>query len=231
MKIYPVLWMMLLPVMGVAQEIKLAGTEFQESVTENARVSGDIVMGVMLTDDLSSPGFPSLSTGNHWIANDAEAQVCVRIVTKDGRYEAENTYIVPQHYQFQSAEFPYGGTRSDILSRRSAAAIVKTGACGSRDAIAVPVLPKTSAASDMNFLHVFINAAGNPVDVAWGRQHDQITSCADVTELDGLKYTARCDVPLKAMPLTEPTVLTFFIARGNTEEDFQLSVMPPYASR
>lgn len=231
MHISVVLSVTLLPTMVFAQEIKLAETKFRESVTENARVSGDIVMGVMLADDLSSPVLPSLSTGNHWIASDGDTQVCVKIVTKDGRYEAENTYIVPQHYPHLNAEFPYDGERSDILSRKPAAVLVKLGSCGSRSTIAVPVLPKAEALSDLGRLHVFINAAGNPVDVAWGRQPDQMTDCTDVTELDGLKYTARCEVPLSALTKEGPTDLTFFITRNNSEENFRLSVLSPYAGR
>lgn len=231
MRISAVLCLTLLPTTLFAQEIKLAETEFREFVTENARVSGDIVMGVMLSDDSSSPALPYLSTANHWITSDAETQVCVRIVTKDGRYEAENTYVVPQRYQQSSAEFPYDGTRSDILTREPAAALVKIGSCGSRDAVAVPVLPQTETAPKLDLLHVFINAAGNAVDVAWGRGRDQTADCVDVTELDGLKYTSRCDVPLSALQGGGPTSLTFFVARGNTEENFRLSVLPPYAGK
>lgn len=217
-----------MPATAFSQEIQLAGKAFHETVTENARVSGDIVMGVMLIDDSPSPGDPSVTTGNHWMASDGEAQVCVRLVTKNGRYEAENTYVVPQRYKKANAVFPYGGTRLDILSQEPAAALVKIGPCGRRDAVVVPVLSHTESSNASNMLRVFVNAAGNPVDVAWGRKRDQVADCTDVTDLDGLKYTARCDVPLSALPRTRPTDLTFFIARGNTEEDFQLSVLPPY---
>ena len=228
MRISVILCVTLLPATVFAQEIRWAGKDFNETVSENARVSGDIVLGVMLTEDSSSPGGPTVTTGNHWMASDAETQVCVRIVTKDGRYEAENTYLIPQHYQKPDAIFPYGGEGPDILSEEPVAALVKTGPCGSRNAVAVPVLSLNEGGAASDMLRVFVNAAGNPVDVAWGRGRDQFTDCDDVTELDGLKYTARCDVPLNKLPQAGAANLTFFIARGNTEEDFELSVLPPY---
>lgn len=228
MRVFTIICLVLMPATLFCQEIELAGSTFQETVTENARVSGDIVMGVMLVGDSPVSVDPSVRTGNHWMASDGETQVCVRIVTKNGRYEAENTYVVPQRYNSAAAVFRYGGTRRDILSEEQATALVKTGACGSRDAVVVPILSHDEPFKGSEILRVFINASGNPVDVAWGRGRDQVADCTDVTELDGLKYTARCDVPIASLPRTAPVELTFFIARGNTEEDFQVSVLPPY---
>ena len=108
-------------------------------------------------------------------------------------------------------------------------ALVKQGRCGNRSDTAIPVLWKAEPGERPTNINVYLNAAGNPVSVALGRGDTFYQACDDVTELTGLKYTARCVIPLDAVPAGERARLTFFVARSNTEEVFSLEVLPIFA--
>ncbi len=217
--------------MSLAQGITLEKAPFQERVSEYSKVSGDIVMGVMLTGDEASGREPSIVTGvaPDWTDSGAASSVCVRLVTKDGRYEAENTYLIEPGYSGAEAPFPYEGDQADLLAERPAVALVKAGRCGDRSDTFIPVLWKAEPGAQPRTLRVYVNSAGNPVSIAWGRSADAIADCADVTELTGLKYTARCDVSLDKLPSDAPARLTLFVARSNSEEVFEIRVLPIFA--
>ena len=123
--------------MSLAQGITLEKAPFQERVSEYSKVSGDIVMGVMLTGDEASGREPSIVTGvaPDWTESGATSPVCVRLVTKDGRYEAENTYLIEPGYSGDTGAVPVRGTirptfwpsgRPLPWSRPAAAAIAPT---------------------------------------------------------------------------------------------------------
>ncbi len=216
---------------SLAQGITLEKAPFQERVSEYSRVSGDIVMGIMLTSDEASAREPSIVTGvaREWTESGAASPVCVRLVTKDGRYEAENTYLIEPGYAGTRAPFPYEGKQADLLAERPAVAMVKAGRCGDRSDTFIPVLWKAEPGAQPKNLRVYVNSAGNPVSIAWGRGADAIRNCVDVTELTGLKYTARCDVSLDELPSDAPVRLTLFVARSNSEEVFDIRILPIFA--
>ncbi|SDF61564.1 hypothetical protein SAMN04488105_13610 [Salipiger thiooxidans] len=232
-KIFPAALALFTTVSGtsLAQGIALEKGPFQERVSEYSKVSGDIVMGVMLTGDEASTREPSIVTGvaPDWTESSAASPVCVRIVTKDGRYEAENTYLIAPSYAGTRAPFPYEGQQADLLAERSAVALVKAGRCGDRSDTFIPVHWKAEPGAQPKTLHVYVNSAGNPVSIAWGRGADAIRNCANVTELAGLKYTARCDVQIDELPSEATVRLTLFVVRSNSEEVFDIRILPVFA--
>ncbi|ASP20962.1 hypothetical protein ANTHELSMS3_02285 [Antarctobacter heliothermus] len=216
------------PLPSLAQGIGLEKDVFHETVSETSKVSGDIVMGVMLTDDSPSDLPPTVITGipTFWKRPEKPVPVCVRIVSKDGRYEAENTYMVPPGFDIDSADFPYTGEHADFLADRTAVALVVPDRCGNRNRTAVPTLWRATPRTQNSVLHVYLNAAGNPSSVAVGRGDRFFEACKDVSELTGLKYTADCAIPTEFLPPDKNARLTFFITRSNTEESFVLEVSP-----
>ncbi|MCQ1571250.1 hypothetical protein NFO65_10895 [Neorhizobium galegae] len=74
-----------------AQEVAVAtpGEDFRESYDESAPVSGGVVVGLRLGD---TPG--KLDPDNVRFAMTQKTLVCVRALTRDGRYSANNEYTI-----------------------------------------------------------------------------------------------------------------------------------------
>lgn len=212
---------------GTAQEIRRLGTNFVERLGERtARVSGDIVMGVMLsgaegarhTIDVAVPVLPPASgDGRH---------ACVRIVSKDGRYEAENTYEIGAGHAGAGGEFSYDGVYAEKISDLANVVLVTSGRCGNRTRLAAPA-SWADVDAEASELKVYINAAGNPTSVALGRGDTFFEPCENVTEVSGLKYTTICTIPMSLLPKADTAKLSFFITRSFTEEAFSIDVLVP----
>lgn len=234
MRLLPFLAAVLMPCATLAQgvetgkDIVLAGRDFQERLGETSKVSGDIIMGVMLTTDAPGAAAPAITTGRppDWTTATDWSPVCVRLVSKDGNYEAENTYMVRPGYGAAVAPFPYLGKHAADLAARKAVALVRAGRCGSRNQPVLPSLWRGPEQADPT-LHVYLNTAGNPATVAIGRRGELYSgACENVAELTGLKYTAHCAIPLDRLPAgAEPLPLSFFVTRANTEEVFQTDLL------
>lgn len=231
MRLKYLLPLVLLPSASLAQGIELAQEDFSETVSETSKVSGDIVMGVMLTGDAPSGMPPTIVTGiaDQWSGSAEASPVCVRLVSKDGRYEAENTYLVGAGFKGKNAPFPYLGIYADFLESRAAVVLVTSGRCGERSVSAIPALWKAPDGMRPDTLQVYLNTAGNPASVAVGRGDTFFEPCTDISELTGLKYTTRCTIPVSVLPKENPARLTFFVTRSNTEETFTFEVLPIFA--
>lgn len=235
-----------------AQEegVTLLEEEFHERLDEHGRVSGDIVMGVMIgpahSDDEDDEeivmadlaprtsadvavmrlpeGAPALATGP------AAREFCVRINSKDGRFEAENTYSVTGSATVSDVGFPYEGAHAPVVNSMRAVSLVKVGRCGDRTYDVVPsVWDGTDPVDGRRALHVFINSAGNPTFAVVGADRGSIP-CEDVADPSTLKYTTSCILPfetLEAHRQDDRVLLTFYVTRSLGEEAFEISVVLP----
>ena len=231
MDLKPFFFSALLVTPSVAQEIELSNTPFQETRYPTSKVSGDVIMGVMLTADRTVDGDFSVITGvpDEWRESDADTKICVRLVSKDGLYDAENTYDVPASYTKKVALFPYEGREQEFLKQRNLVARVSLGSCGVRTDVVVAANRIASDQGSSDTLHIFLNSAGDPTAVAVGTGIDFFKPCRDISQGDGLKYTTVCDIPLKHLDTNEGNRLTFIISRNTTEERFSLNVLPYFA--
>lgn len=237
---------LLAPVESAAQDedspFQHIGENFDERLEERGRVSGDIIMGVMIgpVPGEDAPPYPWADAAPR---SDADLQVlvlpepesdhdpqhiCVRINSKDGRFEAENTYEVADGTSPDDAPIPYRGLYGPDVAQMLAVSLIKPGRCGDRTNIAIPSLWAASPVSlSDGALHIFINAAGNPTYVSFGAE---AMDCQDVTDATTLKYTASCIITLAALrdEVKEGAVdLTVFVTRSLGEETFDVSVLLP----
>lgn len=228
-------------------EISYKGEEFSERLEDYGRVSGDIIMGVMfgasrsdeaetvILADIAPRVAPDIAvphlTAPMGSASDPNTQeFCVRINSKDGRFEAENTYAVPKQITEPQVSFLYSGEYAPKLIEMNAVSLVKAGQCGTRSGLVVPStwagIPIFNAPEA---LHVFINSAGNPTSVAIGSGSDYF-NCDNVAEPSTLKYTAACILSfdsLEAQQENRQVELTFYVSRSLGEEVFSLAVLLP----
>lgn len=223
--------------------------EFSERLDDFGRVSGDIIMGVMIgairpndaedviLADIAPRVAPHIAAplliGLTAVASEPGTQdFCVRINSKDGRFEAENTYAVPKQLTVPQVSFIYGGKFAPDLMEMNAVSLVKAGQCGTRTEVVVPSTWAERPILDApKALHIFVNSAGNPTDVAFGKGADYV-ACDDIAEASTLKYTAVCILPyasLEAQQENGLVELTFYVARSLGEEVFDLAVLlPPF---
>ena len=116
-----------------AEEIPPVG-DFKEVYHEAAVISGGVIVGVMRSGPPSdvSP-FLSAKLPTDW----ADVEICARVVSSDGRYQAERTYLVPSGWRDNVALMPYQTRFPDKLARYDSehiAVAVSQGNCGARKA-------------------------------------------------------------------------------------------------
>ena len=233
-------------------QVVFAGDDFKERFDEHGRVSGDIVIGVMIGDltapDVATQGMADIAprtTANVAVvmsgiesvdSTDASKGVdfCVRINSKDGRFEAENTYPILELASAASPmSFVYAGKHAPDLTGLTAVSLVKLGHCGDRTDVVVPsVWADAPATSDGRAVHIFINSAGNPTGVAVGSEPGFI-ECEDVTDETTLKYTAACILPfglLQEQQRDGRVNLSFFVTRSLGEDVIDLAIILPSGS-
>ncbi|RBI67285.1 hypothetical protein DQW77_17690 [Roseovarius sp. TE539] len=240
-----------LPARAQTEDIALDEREFHERFDEHGRVSGDVVMGVMIgrktdgeRDDAALADLAPRRTADVAVlrlpprAQDAEHAkkrlFCVRINSKDGRFEAENTYSVADGVISPSGPFPYMGRHEPIVTALRAVSLVKVGQCGDR---ADAVIPSTWGGDDIalgsSALHVFVNSAGNPTVAVMGSGPEFI-ACNDIADASTLKYTASCVLPFdKLQAHAEDGVvrLELLVTRSLGEESFDVMIVLPKVTR
>lgn len=221
-----------------AQNVQVAVPEgeFQERLDKHGRVSGDIVIGVMIGPTDSTVSMVDLApraTADVTVTTLPTADIqdyCVRITSKDGRFEAENTYPVTATSPSSGLSFLYGGVHATALKSMTAVSLVKLGHCGDRTEVIVPSTWADIATEPQGrALHVFVNSAGNPTGVAVGSDPGY-TECADVADATTLKYTAACVLPLDLLRSEQragKVDLTFYVTRSLGEEVFDLAIALP----
>ena len=236
-------------------EPKLADDRFYERLDEWGRVSGDIVMGVMIgvvpkedkedgkdeekehladfaprmTADVAVLRLPERHSEPD--AEDDEARLfCVRINSKDGRFEAENTYSVAGSVTLPGGPFRYEGKHEPILTAIRAVSLVKVGRCGDRTEEVVPsVWNGTALAPERLALHVFVNSAGNPTTAVVGSDPGFVT-CDDVADASTLKYTASCIFSFETLEAHRQdgrVPVTVHVTRSLGEESFKITIVLP----
>jgi len=232
-------------------EIPLDEPEYYEHLGELGRVSGDIVMGVMigpvpeesyddndstsaLADDqprsTAAVAVPHLPLPSMEPENGVLGRYCVRINSKDGRFEAVNTYAIGDGVTATGGVFPYHGQYKPDLDTMRAVSLVKVGRCGDRTELVVPsVWQGIDQGADAAALHVFINSAGNPTIAVPGTDGGFVP-CIDVSDASTLKYTVACILPFETLAahLDDGRVtLTFHVTRSLGEERFEIDVVLP----
>ncbi|SEN81041.1 hypothetical protein SAMN04488077_13211 [Roseovarius tolerans] len=224
---------------------------YYERLDEWGRVSGDIVMGVMigpgpgrvegwedrkipLADDLprstADVAVLHLPPASSEPGNTEPRPYCVRINSKDGRFEAVNTYAIATELTATGGVFPYHGEYRKDLDKMLAVSLVKAGRCGDRTELVVPSVWRESNQGDkVEALHVFINSAGNPTIAVPGSDPGYVP-CNDVSDASTLKYTAACILPLDTLTPHRRdgrVTLTFYVTRSLGEESFEIDVVLP----
>ncbi|ETX11427.1 hypothetical protein OCH239_20100 [Roseivivax halodurans JCM 10272] len=230
-------------------EIALEDERYFERLDEWGRVSGDIVMGVMmgpapaedeegkrqevaLADDVprSTADVAVLRLPPIEEPQEDAGRYCVRINSTNGRFEAVNTYSVGAAVPATGGIFPYFGSYKPDLDEMRAVTLVKVGHCGDRTDLVVPsVWQDAEEKADRDALHVFVNSAGNPTIAVPGSDPDFV-ECSDVSDDTTLKYTSACILPrdVLAPHLEDGRVrLTFYVTRSLGEESFEIDIVLP----
>lgn len=229
---------------GQDSSFQLAEEKFFERFELHGRVSGDIIMGVMIasvqpdekdltrsadaaprtTAELAVLSLPAVSDGEE------KRYFCVRINSKDGRFESENTYEVAGKTTVPRGPIPYEGTLGEDVWEMKAVSLVKEGRCGNRAEVVVPsVWADNLPTPAERALQVFVNAAGNPT-AASVTNTGEIVECENVIDETTLKYTASCVLPFKMLkPVRNDgnVPLTFYVTRSLGEEEFGIMVAMP----
>ena len=223
---------------------QLVGGEFFERLEPHGRVSGDIIMGVMIrslhqdqTDETrSADAAPRTTAGLAVLAlpslpeGEETRYFCVRINSKDGRFESENTYEVTGNKTVPQGPIPYKGAYGEDVWKMKAVSLIKLGRCGNRAEIVVPSiwadnLPDASERA----LQVFVNAAGNPT-AATVANSDFSVECENIIDETTLKYTASCILPFEELQSVQnngQVPLTFYVTRSLGEDEFGVIVAMP----
>ena len=85
--------------------------QFNEVLRDGAKISGVVIVGVMQHGADLGP-----SLGVELAPNWTEKNICVRVLSSDGFYEAENIYPLPDDWSGGRAELAFPTLHGDILS-------------------------------------------------------------------------------------------------------------------
>lgn len=215
------------PIACAAQDIVLAEPPLREELLPRSKVSTEIVMGVMLTGTGGDGKPPALAMTlpDSWVPEGGnETAICVRVTSKNGRYTATNAYSIQPTAKPGRQALDFNSARMDFLRDNEAAVRVTRGDCQARPQEFVPAL---WAGDESNDLLVFLNAGGQKAAVASDGPGDFAAYCEDESEETGLKFTARCRVPLQNLNPGGTTALFFTVNRNRTPEHFQIDVVLP----
>lgn len=232
-----------LPGNSEAQETEPAiarvGADFVERFEEFGRVRGDIVMGTMLglPESTGSPDAPPRANGDVAVSvlptadADATARLfCVRLSSKDGRFESENTYEVTHPRPEPGAPFPYEGEHDEIVQSKKIVSNISLGPCGNRVETIIPSnWADAGKIGPERALYLFLNSAGNPAFVEIDGA--PLVECRDISDEETLKYTAACLLPaatLDAQRGSDGQVpVTVIVSRMLGEDTFPIRIFWP----
>ncbi len=207
----------------MAQQLTLK-SDFEEQVLPRAKVTTDVVMGVMMTAD-DAEGDPAVWSVIPPQATDWGEGLCLRVTSRDGTYESTNEYAVPDDVAPPVAPVEYPTAQRRKL--RGSVAVVRAtlGSCLGRSTVFVPVYWKTAPTDEAQNLRVFLNTGGQNAQVATASDYRAV--CQDVPEGQGIKYTAICEIPGDALVLSDTGTaeLYFKISRNREVERVQIEVV------
>lgn len=215
------------PLAAAAQDIVLSEPPLREELLPRSKVSTEIVMGVMLTGTGGDGKPPALamSLPQAWVPEAGSATaICVRVTSKNGRYTATNGYDIRPAARAGLQPLDFNSAQKAFLRDHEAAVRISRGDCQARPKEFAPAL---WAGDETEELQVFLNAGGQRAAIASDGPGDFTAYCDDESEETGLKYTARCKVPLKNLNPDGPTTLFFTVNRNRTAERFQIDVVLP----
>lgn len=215
------------PLSCAAQDIVLAEPPLREELLPRSKVSTEIVMGVMLsgTGGDGKPPQLAMTLPDSWVPEEIPGTaICVRVTSKNGRYTATNAYFVNPTAAAGRQTLDFDTTKTDFLRDNQAAVRISRGDCQARSKEFAPAL---WAGDRSDSLQVFLNAGGQRAAVASDGPGNYSAYCEDESEETGLKYTARCEVPLENLNPEGATALFFTVNRNRTAEHFQIDVVLP----
>ena len=208
----------------LAQEALAPNTPFDEHRYERAKVSGGLVVGVMFSPDNLQRNQPRLQAALPTIGERVDT-VCVRVTSRDGTYEAANTYSLPDAVGRQELTFSYPTRYPEVLREIPTVARMNLGDCD-QDGPVIPVLWGDADARVSGDVTIYINTAGADTLLAYETASGEVvTHCTQIEETGGIKYTATCPVNIAGIPGNTLTTLYFDVTRNRTSETYEVEVM------
>jgi hypothetical protein len=202
---------------------------FIESFDQSAKVSGAPLVGLRL-------GSATLLRDNTALLGppDATGKLCVRVTTKDGRYYADNTYVVEAaplesliRLRPLSVKYPdiLRGYASDQVAIRAFVSAAE--GCLPAQAVNLPVLdgPRTAAAD----LLVYANGKSQPARVALLDGDRSLADAACTTAPDGanIAYDLVCALPTAGIPAGTLTLQLQFLDGFGTADTYLYPIHLP----
>ncbi len=180
-----------------AEEIPPVG-DLKEVYHEAAVISGGVIVGVMRSGPPSdvSP-FLSAKLPTDW----ADVEICARVVSSDGRYQAERAYLVPSGWRDNVALMPYQTRFPEKLARYDSehiAVAVSQGNCGARPTRFVPASWNAEELSEDHGIVLLVNSIrASEVYLFAGR--DLTASevlCMPADKGSRAAFDYRCEIPV-----------------------------------
>ena len=131
-------------------------TPLHETFHEEAPVSGRVVTGLMLAGSGGSARLALLPP-----AAVAGGSVCVQVVSRDGRYWAENTFVLPPAVGGQPVLLAYPSAHRDLLrtlGEDELALLAYQGECGRRGGRQLLLSARSPADTPPGRVWIFVNS-------------------------------------------------------------------------
>jgi len=208
----------------LAQESLSPNSPFDEQRHERAKVSGGVVVGAMFAPDTLPRAHPVLTAALPAIGDPVET-VCVRVTSRDGTYEAVNTYAVQEAARNRPLNFIYPTRYPDVLGTAPTVARMNLGGC-QNDGPLIPVVWSDAGTPGEADLMIYVNTAGADTIVAYEAPGGEVVArCTQIMETGGIKYSAACPVDAKGLPRNLPVTIYFDVTRNRVVETYEVTVI------
>lgn len=198
----------------VLQPVAPPERSFSERLDPAALISGGVVMGLHVRGEaeiLPADQRPRLlaivpeAWGGH--------EMCARLSSSDGRYEAQIDYLIPAHWKTVVADLEFAPyTRypgeTSLIEPMEVAAVVSRGRCRTEPTLYAPAFWNAAPRDPGEGLSLLLNsyrASEVYLSVGEGAKAQLIESCEAVTDAPRTTFDFRCELEPEVVRVGEVT--------------------------
>ncbi|GAB7080502.1 hypothetical protein [Megalodesulfovibrio paquesii] len=199
---------------------------FKENFDSAVPVSGSVIVGVRLGEAEGN-----VAVQDTQLVLPTATDVCVRVVTRDGRYSANNVYRLPapvagaNRVRLSPVTLHYAQALSDYKKDDLAicAFAAHNGSCAPAQVAYLPHLADPRQPGQ--HLNILINS-GARYSAVLVRKKQQQVRCQAISQGSKIAYDQKCQIPLEYLS-EGPNELTLTMDDGFDEEAVRFQVMLP----
>lgn len=201
-------------------KVSLASNPFNEVLREAAQISGARLVGLTAVG-VNGPTPQVVATIP---ADWKNSEICLKVVSADGLYEAFNTYVVAADWSGGAVALPYPSKAPDevvSIQRDAISAIMLKGSCATATKEAAPVFWGTG---EFSLIRVLLNTARAEETFLTFPDHPEIGDipCEQIQIAARNAFDTACEIPEALSSLDRLTAIALSFKGGEMGREEQI---------